>query len=158
MDRILYRLSSLYDGYLETVNRLESERKLGEGMFGLRPGPADNPCHDRFAEDLEYLLQELTPGETDSALLRTVMEYIYDAPVQNPDPKSAYWMLIAVQGLTKNLIAGLSQEDADALAAHYAEQYPRSQRMPIQNDLLKLLRQAGGGNAPEKRPFLFWKK
>ena len=158
MDRILYRLSSLYDGYLETVNRLESERKLGDGMFGLRPGPADNPCHDRFAEDLEYLLRELTPGETDSALLRTVMEYIYDAPVQNPDPKSAYWMLIAVQGLTKDLIGGLSQEDADALAAHFAEQYPRSQRMPNQNDLLKLLRQAGGGTAAEKRLFRFGKK
>ena len=86
------------------------------------------------------------------------MEYIYDAPVQNPDPKSAYWMLIAVQGLTKDLIGGLSQEDADALAAHFAEQYPRSQRMPNQNDLLKLLRQAGGGTAAEKRLFRFGKK
>ena len=116
MNGFLSRLSSLYDGYLETVTRLESERKFGEGMFGLKSGPKD-----RFDQDLKSLLQELTPGETDPALLRDVLEYIYEAPVRNPYPKSAYWMMIAVQDLTKDLVAGLKPEDADILAASFAE-------------------------------------
>ena len=157
MERILYRLESLYNEYLETVIRLESERKLGDGMFGLRPGPKDNPCHDRFDQDLKVLLEELTPGETDSALLRDVLGYIYDAPPKNPDPKSSYWMLIAVQDLTKDLIRGLAPEDADALAERYIENYPRSQRLPVQSEIVKLLLAAGTGAVSDKRLFRFGK-
>ena len=157
MDRVLYRVSSLYDGYLETVSRLESERKFGEGFFGLKSGPKDNPCHDRFDQDLRVLLQDLRPGETDSALLREVLEYMYDAPLQNPYPKSAYWMLIAVQDLTKDLIRGLAPEDADALAERYIENYPRSQRLPVQTELIKLLIAAGTGAVSDKRFFRFGK-
>ena len=158
MDRILYRLESVYDGYLETITRLESERKFGEGFFGLKSGPKDNPCHDRFDQDLKVLLQDLTPGETDSALLREVLEYMYDAPLQNPNPKSAYWMLIAVQDLTKDLIRGLAPEDADALAARYIENYPRNQRLPVQTELVKLLISAGTGAVSDKRLFRFGKR
>ena len=158
MDRILYRLESVYDGYLETITRLESERKFGEGFFGLKSGPKDNPCHDRFDQDLKVLLQDLTPGETDSALLREVLEYMYDAPLQNPYPKSAYWMLIAVQDLTKDLIRGLAPEDADALAERYIENYPRNQRLPVQTELVKLLISAGTGAVSDKRLFRFGKR
>ena len=158
MDRILYRLESVYDGYLETITRLESERKFGEGFFGLKSGPKDNPCHDRFDQDLKVLLQDLTPGETDSALLREVLEYMYDAPLQNPNPKSAYWMLIAVQDLTKDLIRGLAPEDADALAERYIENYPRNQRRPVQTELVKLLISAGTGAVSDKRLFRFGKR
>ena len=157
MDKILCRLESLYDGYLETVIRLESERKFGEGLFGLKSGPKDSPCHDRFDQDLKALLQDLTPGETDSALLREVLEYMYDAPLQNPNPKSAYWMLIAVQDLTKDMIKGLTPEDADALAERYIENYPRSQRLPVQTELVKLLIAAGTGAVSDKRFFRFGK-
>ncbi len=158
MDRVLYRVSSLYDGYLETVSRLESERKFGEGFFGLKSGPKDNPCHDRFDQDLRVLLQDLRPGETDSALLREVLEYMYDAPLQNPYPKSAYWMLIAVQDLTKDLIRGLAPEDADILAERYIENYPRNQRLPVQTELVKLLISAGTGAVSDKRFFRFGKR
>ena len=158
MDRILYRLESVYDGYLETITRLESERKFGEGFFGLKSGPKDNPCHDRFDQDLKVLLQDLTPGETDSALLREVLEYMYDAPLKNPNPKSAYWMLIAVQDLTKDLIRGLAPEDADALAERYIENYPRNQRLPVQTELVKLLISAGTGAVSDKRLFRFGKR
>ena len=157
MDRILCRLESLYDDYLDTVIRLESERKFGEGLFGLKSGPKDNPCHDRFDQDLKVLLLDLKPGETDSALLREVLEYMYDVPLQNPNPKSAYWMLIAVQDLTKDLIKGLTPKDADALAERYIENYPRSQRLPVQTELVKLLIAAGTGAVSDKRFFRFGK-
>ena len=115
-EAFLARLDSLYEDYLSTVLRLERDRKLGDGIFGIRPGPADDPCHDRFAADLQGLLEELDSDGADSSLRREVMEKIFAAPLQSPDPKSSYWMLVAVQGLTRILISGLSSEDADALA------------------------------------------
>ena len=90
-------------------------------------------------------------------MLREVLEYMYDAPLQNPNPKSAYWMLIAVQDLTKDLIKGLAPEDADALAERYIENYPRSQRLPVQTELVKLLIAAGTGAVSDKRLFRFGK-
>ena len=77
------------------------------------------------------------------------MEAVFDAPRKHPEPKSAYWMLVAVQGLTRVLIPGLSKEDAAALAARYAEDYPRRERLPAQDELLTLLQTAGG--VPSRR-------
>ena len=41
----LVRQQGLYESYLEEVERLERERKPGAGYFGLKGGPADDPCH-----------------------------------------------------------------------------------------------------------------
>ena len=149
-EAILARLDSLYEDYLNTVLRLERDRKLGDGIFGIRPGPADDPCHDRFAADLQGLLEELDSDGADSSLRREAMEKIFSAPLQSPDPKSSYWMLVAVQGLTRVLIPGLTHEDADALAERYEKDYPRRERLPVQADILRLLQQAGTGK-PQRR-------
>ena len=42
-DIILARLETLYGEYLKTVEKLERDRKPLDGVFGLRPGPADDP-------------------------------------------------------------------------------------------------------------------
>ena len=156
-EAFLARLDSLYEDYLNTVLRLERDRKLGDGFFGLRPGPADDPCHDRFASDLQGLLEQLVSEGADSSLLRATMEKIFAAPLQSPNPKSSYWMLVAVQGLTRILIPGLCPEDADALAESYKTNYPRRERLPVQNDILNLLQRAGTGSTSSHR-FLFRKR
>ena len=150
------RLEALYDAYLTTVEGLERNRKFGEGMFGFRGGPADNPCHDRFAEDLRALLGDFAAAEPDSADIRTMLAWVYEAPKRGAVPKSAYWMLIAVQALTKELIGGLSAEDARSLAARFEELYPRHERLPVQIELIRLLR---GPEAEAPRGLSrFWKR
>ena len=158
MEQFLNRLTALYDRYLETVKKLVRERKPGEGMFGFGGGPANNPCHDRFAEDLAVLLGELTEENAPSALRRRAMELVYTAPLKYPEPRSAYWMLLAVHGLTHALIPGLTAEDADALAALYEQSYPRRTRLPVQIETLDLLRKAGSAPDSGGRRSLFRKK
>ena len=136
----LARLEKLYADYLKTVQDLEDNRKLGEGMFGFKGGPADNPCHDRFAQDLGAVLEEFDRQEPDSADARAVMEYVYDASVRFPKPKTASWMLLAVHGLTAPLIDRLTPEDAQALCKAYSARYRRWERLPNQVELLKKLK------------------
>ena len=141
MEPWLSRLEALYQNYLQTVRELEKNRRIGDGLFGLRPGPADDPCHDRFAADLDELMKACAAAGPDSAECAALLRYLFTAPEAFRELKSAYWMLIAVQGLGACLIERLSPSDARALAEFYAARYPRRERLPVQTQLLKRLRQ-----------------
>ena len=139
METCLARLEALYRNYIETVRELERNRKIGDGLFGLRPGPEDDPCHDRFAAELDALLRDFaaaSPGSEDCA---AVLRYLFTAPEAWRELKSAYWMLIAVQGLGAGLIERLNAADAGELEALYAARWPRRERLPVQTQILKQL-------------------
>ena len=139
----LERLEALYANYCETADRLDHSRKLGAGMFGLPGGPADDPCHLRFREDVGALLAQFAADGPDPASVREVLAFLFERPLRSAAPKSAFWMLIAVQALAKELIPMLAPADAQALAARFKELYPRRARLPVQDEILKLLQNAG---------------
>ncbi len=147
-DVLLARLERLYADYLSAAVEVEKNRKLTD-LFGLKNGPADDPCHDRFAQSLAGLLSDFAAEAPDSEARRAVLSYLFEAPKRNPEPKSAYWMLVAVHGLARDLIGGLNTGDAAALAERYEAFYPRRARLPVQDEVLRALRQKGGG-APSR--------
>ena len=97
----LRRAQALVEAYLQQVREAERKRKPGEGIFGTRGGVKDDPCHDRFAQDLERLLSEIRAETPDSAELRELLSYLFASPKQEAVPGSAYWMLLAAHGLTR---------------------------------------------------------
>ena len=134
------RVEALFDAYLQTVAELEKNRKLGDGMFGMRPGPADDPCHERFAADLEMLLKEYAAAKPSSGEAAEILRFLFGRAEETSMPRSAYWMLIAVQGLGRELIGLLSCEDAAGLLTFYGKRYPRRMRLPVQNQIMKQLK------------------
>ena len=136
------RLRGLYADYCAKVAQLERERKPGAGIFGMKGGPADDPCHDRFAEAVRGLYEEFMAQKPDSAAVCELMAYACSAPLEHQEPRMAYWMLLAVQSLTQPLIGLLSPQDACALAALYEKSYRRRERMPAQIKLIKALKAA----------------
>ena len=100
----LVRLQELYESYLGEVELLEINRKPGAGIFGLKGGPADDPCHDRFAETLRGFYEEFAAQKPESASVRELMAYACTVPTVRREPRTAYWMLIAVQSLTQPLL------------------------------------------------------
>ena len=140
----LVRLQELYESYLREVELLEINRKPGAGIFGLKGGPADDPCHDRFAETLRGFYEEFAAQKPESASVRELMAYACTVPTVRREPRTAYWMLIAVQSLTQELIGLLTPQDAGELAALYEKSYKRRERMPSQIKLIRALRDAAG--------------
>jgi len=141
MEFWLTRLEALYNDYIDFVQELERNRKPGEGLFGMRSGPKDDPCHERFAADVKKLLEDFrdtSPGPGDCAAL---LRYMFTVPEAWQELTCAYWMLIAVQGFGLDLIGYLNPADAKALAEFFSAAYPRHIRLPVQEKLLKRLKQ-----------------
>ena len=138
----LRRQRELYESYLGEVELAERNRKPGAGIFGMKGGPADDPCHDRFAERLKAFYDELAAQNAESGTLRQLMAYACTAPLDNNVPRTAYWMLIAVQSLCRPMIARLDAQDASALVELYEKSFRRSERMPVQIKMIKELKAA----------------
>ena len=138
----LVRLQGLYESYIREVELLELNRKPGEGFFRLKGGPDEDPCHDRFAERLQEFYMEIWMSKAASETVRELMEYACTVPARYRDLRTAYWMLIAVQGLTQPLAGLLSPQDADALSELYEINYRRFERLPVQKQLIHTLRSA----------------
>ena len=133
------RIRTLYSDYIETAVLLEKNRKFGQGMFGIGKSPADNPCHESFVNDLAALLKEYARETPPSDELRSVLEWIYRAPIEHQRPQSMHWILVAAHGTTLELIPLLDAADAEALRGQYARDYRRWERLPVQKQVLSAL-------------------
>ena len=132
----------LYREYLALAERLERERKPADGLCGKGREPADDPCHDRFADDLEAALSGFASGSPEPEAVREVLAFIYRAPKEHPEPLSIFWMLKAVHGLTADLIPLLGPDDAVLLCTQYDQDYPRRERLPVQKKVYEALKKA----------------
>ena len=138
------QLTQLYEAYFEQVKAAEKRLKPADGLFGMGEKLSNAPCHDAFFEALQAFLEGMDV-KADPGQAHQVLDYIYRAPFTYPDVhRSVYWMLIAVQSLTRQAIACLRPEDARALHAWYEKAYPRWERLPAQKQVLAALRQQGG--------------
>ena len=135
----LEELRCLYGEYLIEAHRVEANHNPLDGVWGFGRKSSDDPCHSRFAEDLEALLKAAAVEGIESAGLREMLAYIYRAPKENREPLAVYWMLMAVHGLTLELAGQLRREDAEALWNEYRTAYPRRERLSPQKKVLSAL-------------------
>ena len=132
-------IQNLIEEYAEKAAELERNRRFGEGLFGITRGPADDPCHDKFVQDLREMLVQFAAQEPSSNQVLSILETIYDAASPYESIKSAYWMLLAVHGQTLDLIPQLDPADAADLLSRYKKQFPRRFRMPVQRQVITAL-------------------
>lgn len=133
-------IKQICDEYIAEAERLESERKIGDGLFGIGKKPADDPCHDKFADDMEKAFAEIAKESPDSSSVREILSYIYHLPKEHDKPASVFWMLNAIHVFTLPLIEFLSSDDAKLLTSGYASDYRRWDRLPAQEQVYKALK------------------
>ncbi|WP_295079521.1 hypothetical protein [Ruminococcus sp.] len=134
------KVKELYGEYIAQVQKLEKEKKIGDGLFGMGKKISDDPCHECFSDKLEKLLKEYAVSKPASAEIREVLSYIYSVQKENKEYLSAYWLMNAVHGFTFELIDILSREDASAVYELYDKNCPRRERFPVQKKVLKALK------------------
>lgn len=146
MSAILKEIARLYEAYLEEFYRQKKGHKAFEGMFGFGTGPQDYPCHEKFIQDLDRLLKSLLSRSPASQETEEVLRYIYcEAPARWESEPTVYWMLLAAHSLTPDLIGCLDASGARALYDEYQKRYPRRRRLPVQDKVLKALKERSKG-------------
>ncbi|MCR4760600.1 MAG: hypothetical protein K5705_10105 [Oscillospiraceae bacterium] len=136
-------IQAVYRTYFAEAAQAEQNRKPADGLFGIGKKPADDPCHDRFLAALESALQTFAAQKPASGEVRAVLSLIYRMPAEHREPLSVYWMLNAVCGLTQPLIPLLEPADAAALLTQYDADCPRRERLPVQKQIARALKNAG---------------
>ncbi len=138
------QVRALWETYIAETERLERDKKPGAGILGLTPGPKDDPCHDRFLAQAQELLGQIDEAAPPSGEVRETLAYIYRAPLDHPEPLTAYWSLQAIHGATAPLAARLSPADARALRDEYKGMYRRWERLPAMKEAMAALDRAAG--------------
>ena len=125
-------VKKLYEEYIAEAEKLERDRKPTDGLFGMGKKTSDDPCHERFANELEAVLKSMTDSKPEPEKVYEVLDYIYRMPDEHKEPITVYWMLNAVHALTIDLIALLDKNYAEKLYTQYRKAIPRWKRLPVQ--------------------------
>lgn len=132
-------IEKIYRRYIEALCGARSAGSFTDGLMGFGKSDDSYPCHDEFYDSLDAeitsLTAKMTPQEAAEAL-----EYICFAPLDSKDDNSAYWMMIAAHSLAARLVPLADESAAAELAGRYEAAYPRHERLPVQNELLKQLK------------------
>ena len=135
-------MQKLYMDYIEQAAAAQKKQRMGDGILGFGRKASDDPCHERFIENLSRQMAEFIEAGISSQDLREVMAYVFQAQNQHREPVSQYWMLIAAHSTVQDMIPLLNREDAAALRELYGNLFKRRECLPVQTKIMKRLEKA----------------
>ncbi len=136
------RLVALYQNYYQEIREASREAKPFAALFGQPLG--NDPCNGQFLKDVQTLLPQLAE---DPQLLPQVLAYIFEEPkrYEQGGIPAAHWNVVGVHSFTLEYIPRLEPADAARLAESFEKAYPRWDRLPVQNQVLKELKARAKG-------------
>ena len=134
-------LRQIYADYLEEADRIKKKASVFAGIFGLGDDPRKNPCHEAFYEKVQEWMKAFVTAAPTGEQAREAAWFLLEEPF-NHNGAEGYWFLYVCIGLIRELIPFMSREDCGALAERMNALYPRRDRMPVQQDTIKMLQKA----------------
>lgn len=140
---MLKQLQMRYGRYVEEAAAVAEKAPAMAGFLGFGSDPRNDPCHVRFYEDVGQWVQDFCAAGSDADGAYRAVHWMLTAAAAHRDEPS-YGFLYAAQGHCKELIGCLSREHCAELMKLYDALYPRRNRMPVQQEIYKLLRKGAG--------------
>lgn len=134
----LEELKARYAQYEKELTAAHQAHPFG-GYLGFGTDARRDPCNMRFYEDVQAWTAELAAACPDPDTAAQVVEWLLFAP-EGRQKELAFPFLVATQGHARMLIGALSDADRAAFAARYDKAFPKYQRLPVQKEILKMLR------------------
>lgn len=139
----MHELQTIYDTYVRQLEKVIKDAPALAGLWGWGDDPKKDPCHTAFYEAVEQYLTRFLASEPTAEEAFPVVRFVLCTPVEYKD-QEAYWYMYAAQGLCGGLVDRLSGAQCAQLRDFYDENYPRRDRMPVQEKLYKQLKKAAG--------------
>lgn len=136
------RLKACYAAYIAAAERAEENSSKWNGAFGIGESTKYHPCHDSFYKVMEKWSKAFVEQNPTQAQAEEAVRFIFETTEEYRDT-IVYWYMFAAHGFTRPLIPRVSREFAAEMLAFYNTHYPRHYRMPVQQEVFKLLKKQG---------------
>lgn len=132
------QLKTIYTDYAEITKAVRKKARAFDGIFGLGKDPRKDPCHEAFYDQVGAWVTEFLATEPTQDVLMEVAMYLVEVPAEYKN-EECYWFMFAAQGHMKPMIGQLTPENRTQLKTRLEQLYKKMDRMPLQNELLKML-------------------
>lgn len=140
MDELMAALKQALADYRQDLDNYEKKRKPTDGLLGFGHPLQNDPCHERLDERVDKLIgqmQGLSPSSQEAGQAVRLLLFHEDAAW----PLAAQWMLRALERHALPLIPFLAPDTAAQLQKEYASHYKPWDRLPVQKQVLKALKE-----------------
>lgn len=139
----MQQLEERYQRYRDEADLVRKISSPADGLFGFGNDPKNHPCHEQFYDDVGAWMQTFLETRPGAAEAYAAARFILGAPVECAG-KESYWMMYAAQGWCRKLVDCLDAPGCAALRDYFDDQYPKRDRMPVQQELYKALKRGAG--------------
>lgn len=147
----LESLQKIYDQYEVRLGKVIAKAGFGAGLFGMGDDPRKHGCNDMFYEELEQWAAEFAAGNPSEEEAAQAVRWILSYSAAHKGGPT-YWYSFAAQKHAGGIISHLAVQDAARILEKFQADYPRDARMPVQEEILKLLRKQSGQKAVQAKP------
>lgn len=133
----LTRLQARYEAYIRQCRQVAIDAPYGAGLLSSGKDPRNHPCHDAFYEEVGQMIADFSRQDADP---EPVIRYMLEIPYFYAN-EDACWYLFGVQNHVMPLIPLLSRDARRAIGDWFSRLVPRRQRLPVQEEILSLLKQ-----------------
>ena len=133
------QLKACYEKYIAEAEEIWKSRPAWDGLLGLTASVNDHPCHVAFLRAVEAWVDGFLKGDPDRETAEAAMAYVLQTS-EAYKGKFTYWSMYAAHGMVRPLVSVVSPKFAAETRAWYEANIRRVDRLPVQKDLLKLLK------------------
>lgn len=133
-------LKALTEQYITATDALIADKKFGEGIFGMPDRSKSDPCHVNYFNAVKELVEASVSSGVSTEEADAAATYLLRDNPSDTCNSLASWMIIAVEQFALQFIPSMSSQQKKDLLASYSKKYPRLQRMPFQQQIVKALK------------------
>ena len=131
------------EDYAAFNHKLMSDISFARGLLkvlSIGPGPENEPEHEEFCEEIRSGVKAVSAQNPDPETALQIIQVIFRARITYSDEKIPEYIFSVIEGSTLDLIPFISKEDSASLYDWYRKNTPWKNRTPLQNKVLKALK------------------
>ena len=140
MEEHFAALELAFAKYRQDLEEYARKSKPTDGLLGFGHSLKDDPCHERFDERVKEAVDGIISASPTPEAAKQTVSILLRSDTQSW-PLAAQWMLRAIERHILPLIPFLSPDASAAFQKEYAARYKPWDRLPVQREIYKALKQ-----------------